>query len=94
MRSRDAWPIARLIVRVAQALDGEDAEQLLEPAGLDDEVVRGDADVVEVEVRARDAAEAHQLLAGAEAEARGVLGDDDRADALGAWLVVEPAVER
>ena len=78
---------------VAQPLDREDAEELAEAAGRDDDVLLGHHDVVEVEVGRRDAAEAHQPLGRAEGEAGRPLLDDDRADALGAGRVGEPAVD-
>ena len=78
---------------VAQALDVERGEQLAEAAGRHQQVLLGHLDIFEDHVRGGDAAEAHQLLLGAEADAGPLRLDDERADAAGARLVGQPGVD-
>jgi len=72
----------------------ENAEQALEAARLDDEVLGGHGHAVEEQVGGRDAVEAVQRLVGTEREAGRVPVDHDRADATRAGGVADPDVDQ
>jgi hypothetical protein len=78
---------------VAAALDVEAVHQAAEFAGADDHILVGDDAILEDQIGAWEAAQAHEALLRAEAEAGCALLDQDPADPLGAARFAHAAVD-